>query len=66
MEYLIGIIIATVLLIFIEIKIGKAIGNRISKTAGLVISIFLILSVAFAIIGVSILIYSNKKEYDNK
>jgi len=48
------------LVIFVEIQIGKAIGSRLSKEAGLVLGIVLIVMGVTLFIGIPIIIYSNK------
>ena len=59
--FLLGLI---VLIVFVEIKIGKAIGSRLSKEAGLIIGILLIILGVTLFIGIPIIIYSNKKKED--
>jgi hypothetical protein len=48
------------LLIFVEIKIGKAIGTRLSRESGLILGIILIVLGVTLFIGIPIIIYSNK------
>jgi hypothetical protein len=48
------------LVVFVEIKIGKAIGSRLSKEIGLVLGIVLIVMGITLFIGIPIIIYSNK------
>jgi hypothetical protein len=55
------IIIAIVaLIIFVEIKLGKAIGSRLSKESGLILGIILIVLGITLFMGIPIIIYSNK------
>ena len=49
-----------VLLIILEIKIGKAIGTRLSVESGLILGIVLIILGVTLFIGIPIIIYSNK------
>ena len=58
------IIIVSALIIFVEIIIGKAIGKKLSKEAGLVLGIVLIILGVTIFIGIPIIIYSNKKKED--
>jgi energy-coupling factor transporter transmembrane protein EcfT len=54
------------LVIFIEIKIGKAIGSRLNPVAGLILGIVLIIPIFTLIIGICIIIHSNKREVRGK
>ena len=54
-------LVLLVLLIFIEIKIGKAIGSKLSKENGLILGIILIVLGVTLFIGIPIIINSNKK-----
>ena len=49
-----------VLLIILEIKIGKAIGKRLSRESGLILGIILIVLGVTIFIGIPIIIYSSK------
>jgi hypothetical protein len=50
------------LIIFVEIKIGKAIGSMLSKETGLILGIILIVLGITLFIGIPVIIYSNKKK----
>jgi len=54
-------LILLVIVAFIQFKIGKAIGTRLSKESGLILGIVLIIVGVTLFIGIPIIIYSNKK-----
>ena len=56
------LIILFILYIFICIKIGKAIGIRLAKDAGLILGIVLIIIGVTIFIGIPVIIYSNKEK----
>jgi putative Mn2+ efflux pump MntP len=59
-------LVVTILIIFVEIKIGKVIGIRLSKESGLVLGIILIVMGVTLFIGIPIIIYSNKNKDQEK
>jgi hypothetical protein len=56
------VIVAIILAIWIEWIIGKAIGNAVSKGTGLVLGIILILCGFSLLIGIAIIVYSNRNK----
>jgi hypothetical protein len=50
------------LVVFVEIKIGKAVGSMLSKETGLILGIILIVLGITLFIGIPVIIYSNKKK----
>jgi DNA-directed RNA polymerase subunit RPC12/RpoP len=57
-----GYIVLVIVIIMIEWAIGKAIGKSISKGAGLVLGIIFILFFPFILMGIAIIVYSNKNQ----
>jgi len=65
MEIVIFIIIGILLLIIIEWAIGKAIGNAISSGAGIALGIIFIILFPLFLMGLAIIIYSNKNKNES-
>jgi len=57
---IIPFVLILALFIFVEIKIGKFIGSRLSKESGLILGIILIVLGVTLFIGIPIIVYSNK------
>jgi hypothetical protein len=53
-----------ILLGFAEFKIGKIIGYKVNQETGLILGIILIVLFPFLIMGISVIVYSNKKKSD--
>ena len=48
--------------IFLQIIIGKLIGIKVSETTGLILGILFIIILPFLVMGITIILFSNKKK----
>ena len=62
---ILSIIAIAALLIYVQIKLGIYIGNKLSKEAGLILGIILVILLPLIFMGIPIIIYSNPKRENN-
>ena len=58
--WIVFILAITIGFLIIQWLVGKAIGKRITRETGIILGIILIILLPFLLMGISIIIYSNK------